>query len=139
MSLYDKSLLERLDGAAETPPGAAAPFDKSTLLSSVLGNLRRVLNARRGCCETRIDYGLPDLNDVLGRGGNPAILAGTVQETIEMFEPRLSAVMARFMPDPDHPMRINFRISATLHFGGTKEHVAFDTILSEDKRIHVRG
>lgn len=139
MSVFDRSLLERLEAAEDTLPNGSASFDRSALLRSVLGNVRRVLNERRGSCETRVDYGLPDLNDALGRGGSPAQFAGTIQETIETFEPRLSGVTVRFVPDQDHPMRINFRISATLHFGEGSERVAFDTILSEDKRIHVRG
>ena len=139
MNVFDKTLLERLETAQEVRPAGTPPFDKSVLLRSVLRNIRRVLNERRGSCETRTDYGLPDLNDALGRGGSPAQFAVTVQETIELFEPRLSSVVVRFVPDGDHPMRINFRISATLHFGDSSERVSFDTILSEDKRIHVRG
>lgn len=139
MAEFDTTLLERLEAASETRSPGAAPFDASVLLRSVLRNVRRVLNERRGSCEIRSDYGMPDLNDALGRGGSPAQLAGTVQETIELFEPRLSDVMVRFDPDRDHPMRINFRISAMLHYGDRSERVAFETILSEDKRIHVRG
>jgi type VI secretion system protein len=140
MSQFDRTLLERIEAAGTEQPAVRASFDKSLLLASILRNVGRVLNERRGSCEARPDYGLPDLNDAMGRGASgPSQFAATVQETIELFEPRLSSVLVRFVPDNDHPMRINYRISAMLQIGDSRERVSFDTILSEDKRIHVRG
>lgn len=139
MTHFDRGLVERLEAASVASSASRAPFDKSVLIESVLNNVRRILNERRGSCETRADYGLPDMNDVLGRGGTPARMTNIVQETIELFEPRLSSVVVRFFPDLDHPLRVNFHISATLRYGDVKERIAFDTVLSEDKRMHVRG
>src|SRR5262249_14990573 len=88
--MFDRTLTERLEAATADRPYRAAPFDKSVLVDSVLSNMRRILNERRGSCETRGDYGIPDLNDVLGHGGTPSELAQIVQEMIRAFEPRLS-------------------------------------------------
>jgi type VI secretion system protein len=137
--MFDRTLTERLEAVTLDRPYKPAAFDKSVLLDSVLNNLRRILNERRGSCETRLDYGIPDLNDVLGQGGTTAELAQIVQEMIRAFEPRLTDPAVRFTPDPDNPLTINFRISAVLHYGDETERVTFDTIVSEDKRVRVRG
>ena len=137
--MLDRSLSERLEISTADRPFRASAFDKSVLLESVLNNIRRVFNERRGSCETRIDYGMPDLNDVLGQGGTPASLALIVQQIMVSFEPRLSDPVVRFTPNPNDPLSINFRVSAVLHYGDEVERVAFDTVLSDDKRVRVRG
>ena len=141
MSQFERSLFERLESADESrlQPSASIGLDRSVLVASVLRNVGAVLNERRGSCETRPDFGLPDLNDAIGRGSGPVQFAAVVQEAIDLFEPRLSNVLVRYVPDSDHPMRINYRISATIQIGDHRERLAFDTILSEDKSIRVRG
>jgi type VI secretion system protein len=137
--MFDRSLSERLEASTDDRPFRATPFDKSALLESVLENIRRIFNERRGSCETRLDYGMPDLNDVLGQGGTPASLALIVQQIMTSFEPRLSDPVVRFTPHPDDPLSINFRVSAVLHYGDDIERVAFDTVVSDNKRVRVRG
>ena len=137
--MFDRTLTERLEAVTLDRPYRAAPFDKSVLVDSVLNNMRRILNERRGSCETRADYGIPDLNDVLGHGGTPSELAQIVQEMIQAFEPRLSDPVVRFSPNPEDPLTINFRVSAVLHYDGSAERITFDTIMSDDKRVRVRG
>src|ERR1700736_1775392 len=133
--MFDRSLSERLEASTADRPFRATPFDKSVLLESVLDNVRRIFNERRGSCETRLDYGMPDLNDALGLGGTPASLALIVQQIMMSFEPRLSDPVVRFPPNPDDPMSINFRVSASLLYGEDIERVSFDTVLSDDKRV----
>lgn len=137
--MFDRSLSERLEASTADRPFRPSAFDKSVLLVSVLENVRRIFNERRGSCETRLDYGMPDLNDVLGQGGTPASLALIVQQIMETFEPRLSDAIVRFTPDPANPLSINFRVSAVLHYGEERERVSFDTVVSDDKRVRVRG
>jgi type VI secretion system protein len=137
--MFDRSLSERLELSTADRPFRASPFDRSALLESVLENVRRIFNERRGSCETRLDYGMPDLNDTLGQGGTPASLALLVQQIMMSFEPRLSDPVVRFTPDPDNLLSINFRVSAVLRYGDDSERVSFDTVLSDDKRVRVRG
>jgi type VI secretion system protein len=137
--MFDRSLGERLEASTADRPFRASGFDKSALLESVLNNIRRIFNERRGSCETRVDYGMPDLNDILGQGGTPASLALIVQQMMVAFEPRLSDPVVRFTPNPQDPLSINFRVSAVLHCGDDNERVAFDTVLSDDKRVQVRS
>jgi type VI secretion system protein len=137
--MFDRTLTERLEAATGDNPEPPKLFDRSVLLDSVLENMRRIFNERRGSCQTRPDYGMPDLNDIIGHGGTPAQLGMIVKEVMETFEPRLSDAIVRFQHDPINPLNINFQVSATLHYGEDSSRVSFDTILSEDKRIRVRG
>src|SRR5579871_2566054 len=124
--MYDRTLTERLEASTGAPRGPAPPFDRSVLMESVLENIRRVFNERRGSCEIRADYGMPDLNDVLGHGGTPTQLALLVQEMLQTFEPRISDPIVRFEADPRNPLNMNFRVSAVLHFEDGSERISFD-------------
>jgi type VI secretion system protein len=138
--MFDRTLIERLEEATE---GASPVQERGSIdrfQASVLDNLRRILNARQGCCETRTDYGMPDLNDAIGHGADAVLaVARTVKQQIEMFEPRLENVSVRFVADPDNPLQLDFQVSAVLRYDGKTERVSFDTILSDDKHFKVRG
>lgn len=137
--MFDRSLLERLQEAAEGAASSREPGSIARLQSSVLANLRRILNARQGCCETRPDFGMADLNDAIGQGADAVLsVARLVQAQIEAFEPRLENVTVRYLPDLDNPLQLAFHITATLRYGEQSEPITFDTILSDDKRITVR-
>jgi type VI secretion system protein len=138
--MLDRTLLERLEEATDV----VAPIQESGSIdrfqASVLDNVRRILNARQGCCETRPDLGMPDLNDAIGQGADAVLtVARSVKQQIEMFEPRLENVFVRFYADPDNPLQLAFHINAVLSYDGKTERIAFDTILSDDKRIKVKG
>ncbi|MBV8472315.1 MAG: type VI secretion system baseplate subunit TssE [Hyphomicrobiales bacterium] len=137
--MFDRTLTERLEGSTADRPFRPSTFDKSKLLESVLDNVRRMFNERRGSCETRPDYGMPDLNDVLGDGGTPVSLALIVQSMMETFEPRLVDPIVKFAPDPSNPLNMNFHVSATLRYGDMSERISFETVVSDDKRVRVRG
>ena len=138
--MSDRTLIERLEEATEdaSPVGQRGSIDR--FHASVLDNLRRILNARQGCCETRPDFGMPDLNDAIGHGADAVLgVARTVKQQIEMFEPRLKDVSVRFLADPDNPLQLDFQISAMLQYEDQTEQVSFDTVMSDDKRFKVRG
>ncbi len=52
--MTSRSLFERLEAATDGPPVAAGEVDRWAVADSVLANVRRILNARQGCCETRV-------------------------------------------------------------------------------------
>jgi type VI secretion system protein len=138
--MSDRTLIERLEEATETASPVQQRGSIDRFQASVLDNLRRILNARQGCCETRPDFGMPDLNDAIGQGADAVLgVARTVKQQIEMFEPRLKNVSVRFLADPDNPLQLDFQITAMLQFEDQTERVSFDTILSDDKRFKVRG
>lgn len=138
MNVADRTLFERLEATTDDRPIAPSGFDASLFSESVLSNVRLLLNERRGSCEIRPDYGMPDLNDVMGHGGNPTELGRIIRSLLETFEPRLKDVTVRFTPDPDNPLSFRYRISAMLRTPQKSERIAFDTIMSDDKRVKVR-
>ncbi|WP_377828197.1 type VI secretion system baseplate subunit TssE [Bradyrhizobium lupini] len=131
--MFDRSLMERLEDETATNQ---ASFDR--FRASVMENLRRVLNSRQGCCETRRDFGMPDLNDAMGQGADAVrALARSLKQQIETFEPRLKNVLIRFHADPDNPLQLSFHVNATLNYNDRMERVAFDAIF--EKHVQVRG
>ncbi len=136
--MHDRSLFERLE-AATHPARLPAPFSASALSESVINNIRRIFNARQGSCETRPDYGVPDLNDVVRMHleAVPAI-ERAVRTQIELFEPRLRDVQVRFEPDSEDPLSLGFAVTATL-VGENEERIRFDTRLGDDRRLRVRS
>jgi type VI secretion system protein len=138
--MSDRTLIERLEEATEDASPVQEQGSIDRFQASVLDNLRRILNARQGCCETRPDFGMPDLNDAIGQGSDAVpVVARAVKQQIEMFEPRLENVSVRFVADPDNPLQLDFQVNAVLRYEGRTERVSFDTFLSEDKRFKVRG
>jgi type VI secretion system protein len=136
----DRTLIERLEEATDDASPVQQRGSIDRYQASVLDNLRRILNARQGCCETRPDFGMPDLNDAIGQGADSVlVVARTVKQQIEMFEPRLKNVSVRFLADPENPLQLDFQISAVLQYEDQTERISFDTVLSDDKRFKVRG
>jgi type VI secretion system protein len=105
----------------------------------VLANLGNVLNCRAGCCETRPDYGMPDFNDLVGNFPNALpIIARSVREQIEMFEPRLKDVEVVHLPDPQRPIDLRFQITGWVAIGGSTERISFDTVVGDDGHTLIR-
>ncbi|MDA9391389.1 hypothetical protein WN73_12080 [Bradyrhizobium sp. CCBAU 45394] len=125
--------MERLEDGAATH---RMSFDR--FRASVLENLRRVLNSRQGCCETRPDLGMPDLNEAVGQGADAVrALARSLKQQIETFEPRLKNVSIRFHADPDNPLQLSFHVNATLNYDDQMKQISFDAIC--DKHVRIRG
>jgi len=133
--MRDRSLFDRLDEATDADPPPASEFDTSRLADSVMENLRRIFNSRQGATETRPDYGVPDLNDVitLYLEAGPTV-ERAVRLQIEKFEPRLSHVEVSQDLQRDDPTALAFSIRAILH-GENEERIRFDTTLGDDRRL----
>ncbi|WP_051335000.1 type VI secretion system baseplate subunit TssE [Bradyrhizobium sp. Ai1a-2] len=138
--MFDRSLMERLEEATVTVVPSQTHFSFDRFQASILENLRLILNSRQGCCETRPDFGMPDLNDAIGQGADAVrAVARSLKQEIEAFEPRLGNVSIRFYANPDNPLQLTFHVGAMLNYKGELERVSFDAILSGDKRVQVRG
>lgn len=133
------SLFERLETAREPGAGSADTAPALSVADSVLANVRRILNARQGCCETRPDFGMPDLNDISREASEtiPAI-ARTVKAQLETFEPRLREVLVKPMPT-EAPGEFAFSVSAVLIDGENGEAMRFDTVLGNDRQMRLRS
>ena len=134
--MADRSLLERLVSSEQTvnPLGR---LNRSVLAHSILSNLSRLFNARRGSCLARPDYGLTDFNDTLLTGGDATtLIARAIKQQIDLFEPRLTQVMVRPVPTPDDPLAMRFNITGRIRLLDG-ERILFSTTLADDGRMKV--
>ncbi|WP_127089590.1 type VI secretion system baseplate subunit TssE [Aquabacter cavernae] len=141
--MANRTLMERLTAPERLPtehldPEIVRKSDAVDVMTSVLGNLRHVLNSRAACCQSRPDFGMPDFNDLAGKFPDAlAIIASAVREQIEKFEPRLSQVTVRHVPDRSNPLRLAFRIHATLNLEEGGQRLSFDTVLNNNGFVNV--
>lgn len=109
------------------------------LRESVLRDLRRLLNTRNGwrpveagdtlLRQSVANYGVPDFSGFsLGSEEAREALRRTVEETVRNFEPRLSRVRVRRMPDDiETSRRLRLQIEAELLAEPRPVRIVFDT------------
>jgi len=137
-----RNLLERLNApSASLSNERQLQPDVQVTVEAVSRHLQDLFNTRRGSALTRRDYGLPDFNDLVF-GTKKSVeteLGNVIRETIQAFEPRLTAVRVRHIPDDDDPLSLRYEISGRLLLGADRAPVAFETIMTESGRIRVRA
>ena len=119
------------DGArlAEVPEGEHR-------LHSVLGNLRRLFNARRGALGHLPDYGLPDLADVTASDAEEVeALRLAIRDAVRRYEPRLQNVRVHRETVGGDPSHLVFLLSAELRPGG---RVRFQTTIRASAPVEIR-
>ncbi len=105
-------------------------------LRSVLGNLARLFNTRRGSLAHLPDYGLPDVADVTRSASDRVdALREAIREAVQRYEPRLRRV--RVEPEQggaSSPARLVFLLVADMAPGG---RVEFQTTIRSDDMVEV--
>ncbi|NKN36392.1 type VI secretion system baseplate subunit TssE [Agrobacterium sp. a22-2] len=132
------SLLQRLerDGAG----AERADFtDDSAILDSILANLQLILNSRKGCCETRPDFGLSDFNATADYRSSFLSIARDVERQMRAFEPRLRNVSVQPVEDKTRPLEFIFHVSGELAHDDRTIRVSFDSVLNSDGRMRFSG
>lgn len=138
------SILDRL---VDLNPGAAAdaPANRSQSIRQLKASLRRdlewLLNTRRNpdavpetyeeVCRSLYNYGLPDVTAMaLHSPRDRQRLLRLVEQTIEIFEPRLMSTRVRALDTAGAAPRVlRFQIEALLKMDPAPEQVLFDTVL----------
>ncbi len=109
-------------------------------LSSIIDNLTRLFNTRRGTIAHMPDYGLPDISQVYR--DLPYSLDGlraAIKDAIEKYEPRLRKVRVEKQPKDEEErfdMRVSFIVTGELLKG---EKVQFQTTFSSDNVAEVHA
>ncbi len=135
----EKSLLERID-AADGAAARGGQTDPYAMSRSVLAHVQKMLNVRQGNVAALPDFGLPDINDLAHRHGNPVPeLKKAIKQCIETYEPRLSKVRVRFAPDPASPLDLRFEVAGQVNAEGGSSPVVFETTVSGGGLVRVRG
>ncbi len=138
------SILDRL---IDQNPAAVAdpPANRSQSVRQLKASLRRdlewLLNTRRNPEEapesyrelfrSLYNYGLPDITSVgLHSSRERQRLMRLIEQTIEIFEPRLTGTRVRAIEDAGSTPRIlRFQIEALLKMDPAPEQILFDTVL----------
>jgi type VI secretion system protein ImpF len=147
-----------LDRLLDSDPEALAdpPGNRSQSVRQLKAALRRdlewLLNTRRNPNEvpesyqelfrSLYNYGLPDVTSMsLGSPRERQRLLRHIEQTIEIFEPRLSAVRVRALDNAAAGPRIlRFQIEALLRMDPAPEQILFDTVLQLNSgEYQVRG
>lgn len=124
-----RTLLERL-ADPEREGRRTLGEDTQTAVGSVMRNLRKLLNTRRGQALIQPDYGLPDITDCVENA--PEALdrvSRAIKSTIEMFEPRLRRVRITHLPVAND-INLHFGISGEIITETEQIPVHFNTIFN---------
>lgn len=108
-------------------------------MQSVIDNLTRLFNTRRGAVEHLPEYGLPDISQVYR--DLPYSIDGlrvAIKEVVERYEPRLRRIRVEKQEkdkDDEYDMRVSFVLSGELEKG---RRVSFQTTFASHDLAEVR-
>ncbi len=103
---------------------------------SIMDNLNRLFNSRRGSIDHLPDYGLPDITQVYR--DLPYSVEGlrqSIKTAVEQYEPRLRHVRVEYDKGDPFAMRLTFILSAELIHG---QKVQFQTTFVSRELAEVR-
>lgn len=106
-------------------------------IRSIIGNLDRLFNTRRGAVAHLPDYGLPDISEIYR--DMPDSLDGlkeAIQAAVEKYEPRLRRVRVEHQATQQYAMRLVFILSAELV---DHRKIEFQTTFSTLEPAHVHS
>ncbi len=132
--LIDVLLGHFLDGQAVADEEA-----EHRKLRSIIDNLHRLFNTRRGSLPHIPDYGLPDISQVYR--DLPYSIDGlriAIKQVVEKYEPRLRRVRVEQQQgrEGEYEMRVSFIVSGELQQG---QKVQFQTTFKSNDLAEVRS
>lgn len=107
-------------------------------LTSIVEHLQLILNTKQGSVPIGLDYGLPDLTELL-RSYPDSIrdFERSIRSTIQKYEPRLTMVRVKLVPQDEDPFVLNFQISARLIHNNRKMGIVLHSSINEDGKIQI--
>jgi len=138
-SILDRLLDDDPSTAQEAPKATGVVLKE--IKEAVRRDLENLLNTRWRCAEwpphlteletSLVNYGLPDFAAAHARwSAEPERLLEVVQQTIELFEPRLQNVRVESLQNVDSIDRtLRFRITATLFVDPIEDRVSYRSAL----------
>jgi type VI secretion system protein len=131
------SLLERFRHPAASDRRTAR-LDRAALIGSVVGNLRQMLNSRRGHAPAQLDLGIPAPCEIIASCPDSiARLKRIMIEVIEKYEPRLSDVQVYFVQHESETLMLHYLINGRLVTDPDHEMISFETSFDGAGLIHL--
>jgi type VI secretion system protein len=130
------ALLERLSGAESRSGTAplAVPGEDTSVVRSVVNNLRKILNSREGSAPAQPLYGLPSPNELLqGWPASRELALQAIRRCIANYEPRLIEVIVRAVPREPNQPSVSFQITARIT--GARQPISLTTSVGADGRV----
>ena len=97
---------------------AIAYFDKMTedekLRNSIVENIKKILQSRRGSISHLPDFGLPDIRQIYFDEGTIDAVPNMIKHTILKYEPRLQDVRVRRKNFDPNNLRLSLEIDAKI-------------------------
>ena len=130
LSLYDLlvgSFVFRGDDPGEVSESYFDDMDEDEKLrSSIVENIKMILQSRRGAIEHLPDFGLPDIRQIYFDEGSIDSVPNLIRQSILKYEPRLQDVKVRRKDFDPHNLRLSLQIDAKI-----KDHRGKELLLTE--------
>ena len=130
LSLYDLlvgSFIFRGDDPGEVDDSYFDDMDEEEKLrSSIVENIKMILQSRRGAIEHLPDFGLPDIRQIYFDQGSIDSVPNLIKQSILKYEPRLQDVRVRRKNFDPHNLRLSLQIDAKI-----KDHRGRELLLTE--------
>lgn len=131
----DASLYDVLRGTFSDGRRVESVSPESHRERSIIANLGRLLNTRRGAIAHLPDYGLPDISEVYrDMPGSVVELQRAIEAAVETYEPRLRHVRVEHQATDRYAMQLVFLLTAETFHG---ERIRFKTTFSSEEEAHV--
>ena len=103
-------------------------------------HLQRILNTRQGNVPIAEDYGIPDFTELLySYPDSVRDMEKSIRQTIQKYEPRLTAVRVSFTPQEEYTLSLRFHIVAKLATTEKRNQVVFETIVDTEGKVTIKG
>jgi len=105
----------------------------------VLEHLRMMCSTRQGTMLTCPDYGICDVSEMVHAFPDAiAMMARSIRQTIQNYEPRLANVQIRHIPSEATDLTLRYEITAQLRVDGLKTPIKFETTLDPSRKLTIR-
>jgi type VI secretion system protein len=114
-------------------------ISESEVRDSILAHLRAICTTWQGTMVTCPDYGLVDVSELVHSFPDAiALMAKAIKNSIQQYEPRLTAVTIRHVPSDSGDLTLRFEISGQLANTEGRARVRFETSLDASRKFDVR-
>ena len=129
------SLFERLNPDAPLQRSLQGRNNVAERVQGIKRQIESLLNTRQGCSQSSPEFGLPDFNDSASGSADLLIrLARSIRDSIEAYEPRVLVRDIRFVPNPDAPLELNFRLDCVMPVDNSGEILESDLVMTGHNR-----
>jgi type VI secretion system lysozyme-like protein len=119
--------------------GGAAGIDVGGYIESVLQDLGKLYNTRRGSTPLSSLYGLPDISNMLANLTPPDLerIREAIETTTREFEPRMQGTKVS-LPAEENLGVLRFAVQADLLYEKTRIALRYQVNIEGDGRVSVR-